>query len=176
MQGTYSTDKTIWIEPVTGSIVNQSYHQVRETDEGDNFITLDLAFTPEEVQESIDDAKASRDQINLVRNTIPLDRPHRRHPRPGGRPDPHRPWQWRRQAQGGLERDGRRLCQGDSQGLIPRRSVPLDGCGEDRGPEWQVGPGQQPAVDVTEAEQHPLAHGGEPGHRHHVLDLRVGSP
>jgi len=72
VQGTYSTDKTIWIEPVTGSIVNQSYHQVRETDEGDNFITLDLAFTPEEVQESIDDAKASRDQINLVRNTIPL--------------------------------------------------------------------------------------------------------
>jgi hypothetical protein len=72
VQGTYSTDKTIWIEPVTGSIVNQSYHQVRETDDGDNFITLDLAFTPEQVQTSTDDAKASRDKINLVRDTVPL--------------------------------------------------------------------------------------------------------
>jgi hypothetical protein len=72
VQGTYSTDKTIWIEPVTGSIVNQSYHQVRETDEGDNFITLDLAFTPGEVQESIDDAKTNRDQVNLIRSTVPL--------------------------------------------------------------------------------------------------------
>src|SRR5262245_13475620 len=36
VQGTYSTDKNIWVEPVTGSIVNQEYHQVRETDEGDN--------------------------------------------------------------------------------------------------------------------------------------------
>lgn len=72
VQGTYSIDLDVWIEPVTGSIVNQSYHQVRETDEGDNFITLDLAFTDEEVQESIDDARDSRDQINLVRNTVPL--------------------------------------------------------------------------------------------------------
>ncbi len=72
VQGTYSTDKFIWIEPVTGSIVNQTYHQVRETDEGDNFIDLTLGFTAEEVQESIDDAKASRDSINLVRSTVPL--------------------------------------------------------------------------------------------------------
>jgi hypothetical protein len=72
VSGTYSTDKTIWVEPVTGSIVNQSYHQVRETDEGDNFITLDLAFTPEEVQESIDDARTNRDQIKLIRSIVPL--------------------------------------------------------------------------------------------------------
>ena len=45
---------------------------MRETDEGDNFITLDLAFTAEEVQESIDDARSNRDRLNLVRNTVPL--------------------------------------------------------------------------------------------------------
>ena len=72
VQGTYSTDKTIWIEPVTGSIVNQSYHQVRETDDGDNFITLDLAYTADEVADSVADAKSSRDKINLVRDTVPL--------------------------------------------------------------------------------------------------------
>jgi hypothetical protein len=72
VQGTYSIDRNIWIEPVTGSIVKVSYHQVRETDTGDNFLTLDLAYTDDEVQESIDDAKASRDALNLVRNTAPL--------------------------------------------------------------------------------------------------------
>ena len=72
VQGTYSNDRYIWIEPVTGSFIKVSYHQVRETDSGDNFITLDLAYTDEEVQESADDAKASRDKLNLVRNTVPL--------------------------------------------------------------------------------------------------------
>ena len=72
IQGTYSNDKTIWIEPVTGSIVNQSYHMEQVTDDGANFITLDLAFTEDEVQDSIDDAKSNRDKLNLVRNTVPL--------------------------------------------------------------------------------------------------------
>ncbi len=72
VQGTYSNDKTIWIEPVTGSIVNQSYHMVQTTDEGDNFITLDLAFTEDEVKDSVDDAKSNRDKLNLVRDTVPL--------------------------------------------------------------------------------------------------------
>jgi hypothetical protein len=72
VQGTYSNDKTIWVEPVTGSIVNQVYTQERVTDEGDNFITLQLAFTADEVQDSIDDARANRDKLNLIRNTVPL--------------------------------------------------------------------------------------------------------
>ena len=72
VQGTYSTDKSIWVEPVTGSIVNQSYHQVRETDQGDNFIDLTLSFTPDEVQTSVDDARENRDRVNLVRSTVPL--------------------------------------------------------------------------------------------------------
>jgi hypothetical protein len=72
VDGTYSNDKTIWVEPVTGSIVNQVYHQERVTEDGDNFLTLDLAFTDEEVQASIDDARESRDQVGLVRDTVPL--------------------------------------------------------------------------------------------------------
>jgi hypothetical protein len=72
VQGTYSKDSTIWIEPVTGSFVNVSYHMVQTTDTGDNFITLDLAYTEQEVADSVKDAKASRDKLNLVRNTVPL--------------------------------------------------------------------------------------------------------
>jgi hypothetical protein len=70
--GTYSKDTTIWIEPVTGSFVNLSYHMEQTTDTGDNFITLDLAYTEDEVKDSAADAKSSRDKINLVRDTVPL--------------------------------------------------------------------------------------------------------
>jgi hypothetical protein len=72
VQGTYSKDSSIWIEPVTGSFVNLSYHMEQTTDTGDNFITLDLAYTADEVADSVKDAKSSRDKLNLVRNTVPL--------------------------------------------------------------------------------------------------------
>jgi hypothetical protein len=72
VQGTYSKDSSIWIEPVTGSFVNLSYHMEQTTDTGDNFITLDLAYTEDEVADSVKDAKSSRDKLNLVRNTVPL--------------------------------------------------------------------------------------------------------
>ena len=42
------------------------------TDAGDNFITLDLAYTEDEVKDSAADAKSSRDRLNLIRNTVPL--------------------------------------------------------------------------------------------------------
>jgi hypothetical protein len=72
VQGTYSKDTTIWVEPVTGAFVNLSYHMEQTTDAGDNFITLDLAYTDDEVADSLSDAKANRDKINLIRNTVPL--------------------------------------------------------------------------------------------------------
>ena len=72
IDGTYSKDTTIWIEPVTGSFVNLSYHMEQQTDDGANFITLDLAYTEDEVADSVADAKSSRDKLNLVRNTVPL--------------------------------------------------------------------------------------------------------
>ncbi|MBF4763887.1 DUF3068 domain-containing protein [Nocardioides islandensis] len=72
VKGTYSKDSTIWIEPVTGSFVKLSYHMEQTTNTGDNFITLDLAYTEDEVADSVKDAKSSRDKLNLVRNTVPL--------------------------------------------------------------------------------------------------------
>ena len=72
VMGTYSKDSFIWVEPVTGSFVKVSYHMEQTTDTGDNFITLDLAYTDDEVADSVKDAKSSRDKLNLVRNTVPL--------------------------------------------------------------------------------------------------------
>lgn len=72
VNGTYTTEKQIFVEPLTGSILNQVEHQVREDDEGGNFLTLDLAFTPDQVAVSAKDAKANVSQLNLIRKVVPL--------------------------------------------------------------------------------------------------------
>lgn len=72
VQGTYSDDKTIYIDPVTGSIIHQVEHQERTDDEGDNFLTLDLEFTPEQVESNAADADANGSRLGLVRGTVPL--------------------------------------------------------------------------------------------------------
>lgn len=72
VDGTYSSEKMIWIEPTTGSIVNQTDSQERVTDEGDNFLTLDLAFTDDQVKQSVADANDNKGILDLVTTTIPL--------------------------------------------------------------------------------------------------------
>jgi len=72
VQGTYLSEKSWWVDPTTGSIIKQVDHQERTTDEGDNFLTLDLSFTDDQVQNNVDDASANADSLNLVRNTLPL--------------------------------------------------------------------------------------------------------
>jgi hypothetical protein len=72
VEGTYSSSKTIYVEPNTGSVVNQVEERTLTTEEGDNFLTLNLAFTPEEVQDSVDDASSGADTIKLLRDTVPL--------------------------------------------------------------------------------------------------------
>jgi hypothetical protein len=72
VEGTYSSDKFIYVEPLTGAIVNQSDDQSRVTDEGDPFLALNIAFTDEQVKTSVEDAQDNVDQLNLVRNTLPI--------------------------------------------------------------------------------------------------------
>jgi len=72
VQGTYSDEKEIWIEPTTGSIVNQVEHQERIDDEGNPFIILDLAFTEDQVVSSVESADSSAGSLNLIGNTVPL--------------------------------------------------------------------------------------------------------
>lgn len=72
VQGTYSTDKYIWVEPVTGSIVNQTQHEVRTLDDGTKVLDLDLGFTEDQVSDGIKDGKANAGQIDLITGTVPL--------------------------------------------------------------------------------------------------------
>lgn len=72
VQGTYSTDKTLWIEPTTGSIVNQFERQERLDDNGDPFLILDFGFTDEQVAENAEEAGSNAGSLNLIKDTVPL--------------------------------------------------------------------------------------------------------
>ena len=72
VQGTYSTDKEIWIDPTTGAIVNQFEHQERLDSEGNPFLILDFGFTDEQIASNAADSKSNASSLNLVTNTVPL--------------------------------------------------------------------------------------------------------
>lgn len=70
--GTYNDAKTIYVEPLTGAIVQQVDKQSRLTDDGSPVLDLAIAFTPKQVKQSVSDAKANVLQLNLVRKVVPL--------------------------------------------------------------------------------------------------------
>lgn len=72
VQGTYSQDKYIWIEPTTGAIINQTQDEVRALESGDTILDLSLAFTEDQVAENVQSAKDNKGQIDLLTGTLPL--------------------------------------------------------------------------------------------------------
>ncbi|QIK76296.1 DUF3068 domain-containing protein [Nocardioides piscis] len=70
--GVYSQDKYIWVEPRTGGIVNQEQHEIRELEDGMLLLDLNLAFTDEQVEKSVAEAKDNKSQLNLVTKTVPV--------------------------------------------------------------------------------------------------------
>lgn len=71
--GTYSSEKTMWIDALTGSIVKQNEHQVRKmADSGQTVLDLTFGFTPETVAANIEDAKANASKLGLLTTTVPL--------------------------------------------------------------------------------------------------------
>ena len=72
VEGTYTSDKTIWVEPLTGTIINQTDDQSRATTDGQPFLTLKLAFTDAQVKSNVKDTTSNVDKLNLVRNTLPI--------------------------------------------------------------------------------------------------------
>lgn len=70
--GTYDDSKEIFVEPLTGAIVNQTDSQVRYDEDGKEVLSLDLAFTADEVKEGVDDADANASKLKLVTETVPV--------------------------------------------------------------------------------------------------------
>lgn len=72
VDGLYSESTEIWVEPVTGAIVDQESTLSRTTEDGELVLSLDYSFTDDEVSESVDDAKDNSGKLNLLTDTVPL--------------------------------------------------------------------------------------------------------
>lgn len=71
VEGTYSMDKTMWIEPTTGQIVDQEQHDVRGVD-GKNLLDVELSFTDDQVSTNADDASTNASSLTLLTSTVPV--------------------------------------------------------------------------------------------------------
>jgi hypothetical protein len=71
--GKYSTEKQMWIEPTTGTIIDQQEQQVRTiADTGDTFLDLNFGFTDDTVAANVESTKDNVSQLNLLTQTVPL--------------------------------------------------------------------------------------------------------
>lgn len=71
VKGTYTDDKVMWIEPRTGSIMNQTEHRVLSQD-GKPVVDLDIKFTDEQVSNNVKDGKANSSKLSMLTSTLPL--------------------------------------------------------------------------------------------------------
>lgn len=71
--GKYSTDKTMWIHPVTGSILKQTERQIRSmADSGQTVLDLNFGFTDATVAKNLEDARSNASRLSLLTSTVPL--------------------------------------------------------------------------------------------------------
>lgn len=71
IQGTYSSLKTMWIDPRTGAIQKQTEQQERVLENGTTVLDLDFGFTDETIAANVKDAKANDSKLGLVEK-LPL--------------------------------------------------------------------------------------------------------
>ena len=72
VKGYYTDDKQLYVDQLTGSVVNQVEHQVRTDLEGNPVIDLHIQFTDDEVQTKVDEAVENGKQLKLIRTYVPI--------------------------------------------------------------------------------------------------------
>lgn len=72
IKGTYDDVRYVYVDPNTGSIINQTESQQRFLTDGTKILDLNVAFTSDEQQTKVDEANTKWDQITLVLDTVPL--------------------------------------------------------------------------------------------------------
>jgi len=70
--GTYFAKYEFYVEPKTGSIIDQVVHQERIAHGVETILELDLEFTPEQIQTNVDDANAALSQLKLLEVYVPI--------------------------------------------------------------------------------------------------------
>jgi hypothetical protein len=66
IEGTYSSNKIMWIDPVTGAIMKQQEQQQRRLEDGRPVLAFTMSFTDETVAANIESAKESGSSLALV--------------------------------------------------------------------------------------------------------------
>ena len=72
IEGTYTDSKQIFVDPRTGSIINQVDDQQRYLANGEKVLDLKLAFTDKQVATNVEDAQDNIKSLTLITKTIPL--------------------------------------------------------------------------------------------------------
>ncbi len=70
--GTYSDVKEIFVDPATGSIINQTEEQQRWLADGTQVLDLKIGFTEEQVEKNVDDAETNGRSLTLITTVVPL--------------------------------------------------------------------------------------------------------
>lgn len=70
--GVYSSTKEIYVEPATGSIINQTEQQERWLADGTKVLDLSVGFTKGQISANVKDAEANRSSIALITRVVPL--------------------------------------------------------------------------------------------------------
>jgi hypothetical protein len=72
IKGYYTDDKQLYVDQLTGSVINQVEHQVRTDKKGNPVIDLHIQFTDSQVKKLVDEAKDNGKQLKLIRNWVPI--------------------------------------------------------------------------------------------------------
>ena len=72
VDGTYTNEVNIWVEPTTGSIIKQSQDQQRFLDSGAQVLNLQAEYTDEEVEQTVSAAESSKRQLSLLTTWAPI--------------------------------------------------------------------------------------------------------
>ncbi|MEO5651388.1 MAG: DUF3068 domain-containing protein [Marmoricola sp.] len=70
--GTYDDVKEIYVEPRTGSIVNQTDDQQRSLADGKLVLDLQLGFTDDQIKTSVADTQDAISSLSLITRTVPI--------------------------------------------------------------------------------------------------------
>ncbi|GAB6984331.1 hypothetical protein JCM10369A_08550 [Nocardioides pyridinolyticus] len=70
--GDYQATTDYFIEPRTGTIIDQVVHQERQADGIGPILELDLEFTDAQVRKNVDDTRDNLSTLGLIEDTVPL--------------------------------------------------------------------------------------------------------
>lgn len=72
IQGTYAAQKNIWVDAVTGALIDQEQAEQRLGADGQTLLDIDVEFTDEQVTANVTDAKDNGSRLQLITGTVPL--------------------------------------------------------------------------------------------------------